>query len=82
MKVLQKIALSLIIISGLMWGSIGIFGWFYWNLVSYYILDGFEKFLYILIGVSALYSISIFFNKDEKHKKVDKIKKVKHPKQD
>ena len=70
MKTLQKIALGILILGGLMWGSIGILGWFYWNLVSYYIIQG--RILYIIIGFAALYSISIFFNKDKKLKSTKK----------
>lgn len=59
MKILNAIALTLVMIGGLNWGLIGLFGF---NLVT--TLFGANTILaniiYILVGMSALYCIALF----------------------
>jgi uncharacterized membrane protein YuzA (DUF378 family) len=58
-KYLQTICLSLAIIGGINWFSIGLFDL---NIVNYIFgsLSFIEKSIYILVGIASIYSISIF----------------------
>jgi uncharacterized membrane protein YuzA (DUF378 family) len=58
-KYLQTICLSLAIIGGINWFSIGLFDL---NIVNYIFgsLSFIEKSIYILVGIVSIYSISIF----------------------
>ena len=63
MKILDKIALALIIIVALNWGLIGLFKF---NLVET-IFGGFSilsRIIYILVGISGLWGIKLLFEKD------------------
>ena len=60
---LDKIALALIIIGGLNWGSIGIFSF---DIVAW-ICGGqtsiFARIIYTIVGIAAIWCISLFFRK-------------------
>lgn len=63
MKILDKVALALIIIGALNWGLIGLFKF---NLVET-IFGGFSilsRIIYILVGISGLWGIKLLFDKD------------------
>ena len=63
MKILDKIALALIIIGALNWGLIVLFKF---NLVET-IFGGFSilsRIIYILVGISGLWGIKLLFEKD------------------
>ncbi len=59
MKVLNIIALLLIIIGAINWGLVGLFNF---NLVDFLFSAGsiLTKLIYILVGISGLYSIFLF----------------------
>lgn len=63
MKVLDKIALTLIIIGAINWGLIGLFNF---NLVDTLFGVGttLSRIVYSLVGLSGLYSIKILFDRD------------------
>ena len=69
MKVIDRIALALIIIGGLNWGSIGIFGL---DMVAA-LFGGSASFLsrlvYILVCLSAIWCITLFFRDDPAHQR-------------
>ena len=59
MATLQKIALIFTIIGGITWGLIGLFDW---NLVEALFGNStFANIIYILVGVTAIINIGIFF---------------------
>ena len=62
MKVIDKIALVLVIIGAINWGLVGIFNF---NLV--YAIFGamsiISRIIYILVGISGLWAIKILFDK-------------------
>ncbi len=62
---LDRIALALIIIGGLNWGSIGVFGF---DIVGA-IFGGqdavFSRIIFALVGIAAIYCISLFFRKSD-----------------
>ena len=63
MKIIDKIALVLIIIGAVNWGLIGIFNF---NLVET-IFGGFSvlsRIIYILVGISGLWCIRLIFDRD------------------
>ncbi len=62
MKVIDKIALVLVIIGAIVWGIIGIFNF---NVVDAIFGVGsiFSKIIYILVGISGLWAIKILFDK-------------------
>ena len=68
---LDKIALILLIIGGINWGSVGLFQF---DIVSW-ICGGSEtivaRIIYTLVGISALWCISFFFRKDKGHTRID-----------
>ena len=58
MKVLNTLALILIIVGGINWGLVGAFNF---NLVAFLFHDDLEpvaKVVYILVGIAALYSLT------------------------
>ena len=59
MKIINTIALLLVIIGGLNWGLIGIFNF---NLVDFLFGEGsiLSKIIYILVGISSIWCISLF----------------------
>lgn len=58
MRALDIIALALIIIGGLNWGLIGLFGL---NLVeTIFGIGVISKIIYVLVGIAGAYSISFF----------------------
>ena len=63
---LDRIALSILIIGGINWGSIGLFNF---DLVSW-IFSGsahiVARIIYTLVGLCALWCISILFRKEER----------------
>lgn len=62
MKIIDKIALVLIIIGAIIWGIIGIFNY---NIVDALFGVGsiISKIIYILVGISGLWAIKILFDK-------------------
>ena len=62
MKIIDKIALTLIIIGALNWGLIGIFNF---NLVSAIFgeMTIISKIIYSLVGISGLWGIKLLFDK-------------------
>ena len=63
MKVIDIIALVLIIIGAINWGLVGIFNF---NLVEAIFggLSVITRIIYILVGISGLWGIKLIFNKD------------------
>lgn len=63
MKVIDKIALILIIIGAINWGLVGIFNF---NLVEAIFggISAITRIIYILVGISGLWGIKLLFNKD------------------
>lgn len=61
MKVIDTIALILIIIGAINWGLIGIFNF---NLVDtiFGAMSAISKIIYILVGISGLWGIKLLFN--------------------
>ena len=61
MKIIDKIALLLVIIGAINWGLIGIFNF---NLVSTLFGDMsiISRIVYILVGISGLWGIRLLFN--------------------
>ena len=59
MKIINTIALILVIIGGLNWGLIGLFNF---NLVDFLFGEGsiLSKIVYILVGIASLWCISLF----------------------
>lgn len=63
MKIIDTIALILIIIGAINWGLVGIFNF---NLVEAIFggLSVITRIIYILVGISGLWGIKLIFNKD------------------
>ena len=63
MKVIDTIALVLIIIGAINWGLIGIFNF---NLVDtlFGTMSVLSRIIYTLVGISGLWGIKLLFNKD------------------
>ncbi len=63
MKIIDTIALVLIIIGAINWGLIGIFNF---NLVETIFggLSVITRIIYILVGISGLWGIKLIFNRD------------------
>jgi len=59
MKIINTIALILVIVGGLNWGLIGLFNF---NLVDFLFGEGsiLSKIVYILVGIASLWCISLF----------------------
>ena len=64
MRVMDKIALVLAIIGGLNWGSIGIFGFDVVAALFGGSASVLSRILYILICISAIWCITLFFRED------------------
>ena len=64
MKILDRIALVLVIIGGLNWGSIGFFGLDMVAALFGGSASGLSRLVYILICVAALRCITLFFRED------------------
>ncbi len=64
MKLLDRIALILLVIGGLNWGSIGIFNF---NIVDFITMDIdiLETIIYTLVGLCAVWCISLLFRSRE-----------------
>ncbi len=62
MKVVDKIALALVIIGAINWGLVGIFNF---NLVDtiFGAMSIISRIIYILVGISGLWAIKILFEK-------------------
>lgn len=62
MKVIDKIALVLVIIGAINWGLVGIFNF---NLVDaiFGVMSIISRIIYILVGVSGLWAIKLLFDK-------------------
>lgn len=62
MKIIDKIALVLVIIGAINWGLIGIFNF---NLVDtiFGVMSIVSRIIYILVGVSGLWAIKLLFDK-------------------
>ena len=58
LNALDKIALILVIIGGLNWGLVAI-GGYDWDLVAMLSIGWLVKLVYILVGLSALYTILV-----------------------
>ena len=64
MKLIDRIALALVIIGGLNWGCVGIFGL---DLVAALFggsASGISRLVYILVCISALWCVTLFFRAD------------------
>lgn len=63
MKVIDKIALVLIIIGAINWGLVGLFKF---NLVDaiFGSLSAITRIIYILVGISGLWGIKLLFDQD------------------
>ena len=63
MKILDKIALSLVVIGAINWGLIGLFRF---NLVAALFGDMtiLSRVVYTLVGISGLWGIKLLFDKD------------------
>lgn len=62
MKIIDKIALVLVIIGAINWGLIGLFNF---NLVDtiFGVMSAFSRIIYTLVGISGLWTIKILFDK-------------------
>jgi len=63
--IMDRIALLLVIIGGLNWGSIGIFGF---DIVAFLFggaSSAFSRVIYTLVGLAALWCISLLFRQEE-----------------
>jgi uncharacterized membrane protein YuzA (DUF378 family) len=71
---LDKIALTLLIIGGLNWGSIGIFGF---DIVGWIFggqLSAGSRIVFVIVGLAALWCIRLLFHDDEEDKHVQTAK--------
>ena len=61
MKIIDKIALVLIIIGAINWGLVGLFNF---NLVDtlFGVMSWFSRIIYILVGISGLWGIKLLFD--------------------
>ncbi len=61
MKVIDKIALLLVIIGAINWGLVGIFNF---NLVDaiFGVMSVISRIIYILVGISGLWAIKLLFD--------------------
>lgn len=62
---LDRIALALVIIGGLNWGSIGIFGFDFVGAIFGGQDAVFSRIIFALVGVTALWCISFFFKRND-----------------
>lgn len=61
---IDKILLALIIVGGLNWGSIGLFNFDLVAFISGGQASLFARIIYVLVGLSAIWCISLFFKDD------------------
>ena len=63
MKIIDKIALVLVIIGAIVWGLIGLFNF---NLVETIFghMTLMSRIIYILVGISGLWAIKLLFDRD------------------
>ena len=63
MKVIDKIALVLVIIGAINWGLVGLFNF---NLVEaiFGAMTLLTRIIYVLVGISGLWAIKLLFDKD------------------
>lgn len=64
MKLIDRIALALLIIGGLNWGSIGIFGLDMVAALFGGSASALSRLVYILVCVSAIWCITLFFREE------------------
>ena len=62
---LDRIALALVIIGGLNWGSIGIFGFDFVGAIFGGQDAVFSRIIFALVGAAALWCISFFFKRND-----------------
>ena len=69
MRVLNKIALILLIIGGINWGLIGLFDY---NLVAaiFGTMSAVSRVIYTLVGISALWCISLLFDREPRREEI------------
>jgi uncharacterized membrane protein YuzA (DUF378 family) len=71
---LDKIALTILIIGGLNWGSIGIFGF---DLVGWIFggqLSAGSRIVFVIVALAALWCIRLLFHDDDDDKHVQTVK--------
>ena len=64
MKVVDRIALALVIIGALNWGSIGFFGFDCVAFLAGGQMAVISRIIYSLVGISGLWCISLFFREE------------------
>ena len=62
---IDKIALALVVIGGLNWGSIGLFGFDFVGSIFGGHDAVFSRIIFSIVGLAALWSISLFFRKND-----------------
>ena len=62
---IDRIALALVIIGGLNWGSIGIFGFDFVGAIFGGQGAVFSRIIFALVGIAALWCISFFFKRND-----------------
>lgn len=62
---IDKIALALVVIGGLNWGSIGLFGFDFVGAIFGGQDVVFSRIIFSIVGLAALWSISLFFRKND-----------------
>ena len=62
---IDKIALALVVIGGLNWGSIGLFGFDFVGAIFGGQDAVFSRIIFSIVGRAALWSISLFFRKND-----------------
>lgn len=62
---IDKIALALVVIGGLNWGSIGLFGFDFVGAIFGGQDAVFSRIIFSIVGLAALWSISLFFRKND-----------------
>ena len=60
----NKIALILLIIGGLNWGSIGLFGFDFVGAIFGGLLSVFSRIIFTIVGLAALWGIFMLFNNE------------------
>ena len=64
MKAMDRISLSLVVIGGLNWGCVGIFGLDIVAALFGGSASGLSRLVYVLVCLSALWCITLFFRED------------------
>lgn len=67
MKVIDKIALILVIIGALNWGSIGIFSFDFVSWIGGGMTGVVARIIYTLVGLAGIWSISLLFRESTSH---------------